>query len=74
MQPAFPAQSVPQQSPSGKSIMRVGVTVMLAAAALGPASVEKQSFSGDVNYEAIFPFYFLLHKRAKPAPLPCATP
>jgi hypothetical protein len=26
--------------------------------------------SGDVNYEANFPFFFLLHKRAKPAPPP----
>ena len=27
---------------------------------------KKKTFSGDVHYEAIFPLFFLLHKRAKP--------
>ena len=27
---------------------------------------KKKTFSGDVHYEAIFPFFFLLHKGAKP--------
>ena len=31
-------------------------------------------FSGEAKDSAIFPFFILLHKRAKPAPLPCATP
>jgi hypothetical protein len=30
----------------------------------------KKSFSGEVKDSVIFPFYFLLHKRAKPAPPP----
>jgi hypothetical protein len=30
--------------------------------------IEKKS--GDVNYEAIFPLFFLLHKRVKPTPPP----
>ncbi len=33
--------------------------------------IKRKSFSGDVNYEANFSFFFLLHKRAKPMLPPC---
>ena len=35
---------------------------------------KKNSFSGEAKDSVIFSFFILLHKRAKPAPLPWATP